>query len=33
MYDISIKQDSCITTIYKKNMFLAYKGGGGIIRG
>ena len=32
MYGASIKQDSCITTMYKKICFEPIRGGGGLIR-
>ena len=31
MYGASIKQDSCITTMYKKTCYGAYNGGGGLL--
>ena len=31
MYGASIKQDSCITTMYKKTCFEPIRGGGGLL--
>ena len=33
MYGASIKQDSCITTMYKKTSFEPIRGGGGLLKG
>ena len=32
MYGASIKQDSCITTMYKKTVLSLWGGGGGLVR-